>query len=327
MINRRAVLAGSGALAGIALIPCALAQSQYPVRPIRLVIPFAPGGLIDAIGRQWAHAVKALLGPVFVENQAGGGGSIGAAAIARAEPDGYSLLLGGGSMLIRPASDAQSTLTDFAPISILVVAAFSIAVNPSVPAQNLTELVQYAKANPGKLSYGSTGAGTFSHLAGELFKSLTGLNDVVHVPYKGGAPAISDLISGQIPMALSAVTGQMLDLHRSGKVRILAVATPARLVAAPDIPTAVEQGLPGMIVQNFSGLFAPSGTPIAIVDQISEATRAAMANAEFREKLIASGFEPCSDSSPEAARRFVEDEIDRWRPVIKAIGLKLDPKT
>jgi tripartite-type tricarboxylate transporter receptor subunit TctC len=323
MINRRDILVlGSSCLAGVGLVPrsSALAQSKYPERPIRLVVPFAPGGILDALGRQWMHAIESLLGPVFVENQAGAGGSIGTAAVARADPDGHTLLLGSAAQMVIAAT---STARDFAPISILVIAAMSIVVHPSVPVQNLEELVDYAKANPGKLSYGSNGAGSFSHLTGELFKSLTGTNDIVHVPYKGSGPALTDLISGQIPMASPAITGQVLDLHQSGKLRILAVAMPARLGAAPDIPTAVEQGLPGMIAQNFAGLLAPARTPAAIVDQISDATRTAMADQEFREKLIASGWEPYPESSPEAARRFIQGEIARWTPVINTIGLKM----
>src|SRR5262249_26553127 len=275
MIDRRGMLVlGAGCLAGAGLkTRGVIAQpKKYPARPIRLIVPFAPGGAAEAIGHQWAHAMEALLGPVFVENQGGAGGSIAAVTVARANPDGHTLLLGSGAQMLVAvaASHAPYDPTrDFAPISILVVTAMAIAVHPSVPARDLKELVDYAKANPGKLSYGSTGAGTMSHLTGELFKSLTGTKDIVHVPYKGSGPAITDLIGGQISMVVPALTGQVLELHRSGKVRIVAVATPARLVAAPDIRTAVEQGLPGMIAQSFFGLFAPAGTNRAIIDQIS----------------------------------------------------------
>jgi tripartite-type tricarboxylate transporter receptor subunit TctC len=163
-----------------------------------------------------------------------------------------------------------------------------------------------------------------THLAGELFKSLTGTEDILHIPYKGAGPAITDVISGEIPITIPNVTGQVVDLHRSGKLRMLAVTTPQRIAAAPDIPTAVEAGLPGMIAQNFAGLFAPAGTPQPIVDQIAQATRSVMADREFTAMLVASGFEPSRDSTPETTRRFVDDELARWRPVIKAIGLKLE---
>jgi len=324
MFKRRDVLVlGSGWLAGMGMIPpCAVAQSKYPERPIRLVVASVPGGVADAVGRRWAEAMKALLGPVFIENQAGGGGSIGAATVDRAKPDGYCVLLGGVAILVLiPA--ASHARWEFAPISILGVVPIAFIVHPSLPARNLKELVEYAKANPGELSYGSPGAGTMSHLAVELFKSLTGINGLVHVPYKGASQSISDLISGQIPIATLNFSDQVLQLHRSGKARMVAVMTPARLIAAPDIPTAVEQGLPGMMAENFFGLFAPIGTSTEIIEQIADATHRAMADNGFRERLIASGFEPYLDSSPAAARHFVEREIDRWRPVIKAIGLKL----
>jgi tripartite-type tricarboxylate transporter receptor subunit TctC len=328
MINRRhALLLGSGCLAGLALITRgAVAQSKYPERPIRLVVPVTPGGITDALGRQWAHAMKALLGPVVIENQPGGGGVVGTAAVAHAQPDGYVILLGGTGPLVLMSIAASHPLydpvKDFAPVSILVLTAVTIVVNPSVPAGDLNELAAYAKANPGRLSYGSAGLGTINQVAGELFKSLTGAYDIVHVPYKGSGQAITDLIGGQILMAVVGVTGQVLELHQTGKLRMLAVTTPTRIIAAPDIPTAVEQALP-IIAQASFGLFAPAGTPSAIANRISDATRAAMDDHAFREKLIASGFEPYPDSSPEAARRFVQDEIDRLRPVVKAIGLKV----
>ena len=163
-----------------------------------------------------------------------------------------------------------------------------------------------------------------AHLTGELFKSLTGTRDIVHVPYKGGGQSIIDLVSGQIPMIATNVTSQVLELHQSGKVRVLAVTSPTRITAAPDIPTASEAGVPGMVAQNFMGLFVPPGTSKSIIVQISEATGRAMADEEFRQKLIAAGFEPYLDSAPETARRFVEEEVGRLTPVVKAVGLKVE---
>jgi len=301
---------------------------NYPERSIKLVLPFVPGGITDTVGRLWAEKMKGLLGPIFVENQGGAGGAVGAAAVVRAQPDGYTLLLGGtAALVVIPATARQAPYDpakDLEPISILGLTAMTIAIHPAVPAQNLQELIDFAKANPGKLSYGSGGAGSMAHLTGELFKSLTQTSHIVHVPYKGGGQSITDLVSGHIPMVATSVTGQVLELHRSGKVRMLAVTTAARVIAAPDIPTAVEAGLPGMIAQNFFGLFAPAGTPKAIIEQIAQATGRAMADDEFRQKLIASGFEPHLDSTPETARRFVDVEVSRWTPVIKTIGLKLE---
>ena len=327
--RRDVVMFGLAALSAPALtVARALAQSQYPDRPIRLVIPFTTGGVNDAVGRPWADKMKSLLGTVVVENIGGAGGSLGAAAVARAQPDGYSILLGGmGSHVINPAASTRQLydpIKDFEAIAILGFTGLTIAVHPAVPARTLRELIDYAKANPGKLSFGSSGAGAMTHLTSELFKSLAGTPDIVHIPYRGGGPLIADLVSGHIPIIAQSVTGHMIELHETGKVRMLAVTSPQRLSAAANIPTAIEAGLAGMIAQNFIGLFAPAKTPKAIVDRISEATRTAMADPQFQQAFVASGFDPVLDSTPEKARRVVEEESARWTPIIKAIGLKLD---
>jgi tripartite-type tricarboxylate transporter receptor subunit TctC len=319
---------GLTALSAPSLTPhCAFAQSKYPDRPIRLVVPFPPGGGYDAVGRPWAEKMKPLLGTVVVENQGGGGSSLGAAAVARARPDGYTILLGGSSTHITEAilksRPLYDPIKDLEPISNVVLAAFALAIHPAVPARTLKEFIDYAKANPGKLSYGHAGVGSLNHLTGELLKSLTGA-DVVQVPYRGSGPATSDTISGQVAMVTPAVTGPLLELNRTGKLRILAVTSPARLIAAPEIPTAVEAGFPGMISQQSIGLFAPAVTPRSIIEQISRASRSAVADRTYQQMLIESGFEPDLDSTPEKFRRLMEEDIARWRPVVKAIGLKLD---
>jgi tripartite-type tricarboxylate transporter receptor subunit TctC len=204
-----------------------------------------------------------------------------------------------------------------------VVAAFALAIHPAVPARTLKEFIDYAKANPGKLSYGHAGVGSLNHLTGELLKSLTGA-DIVHVPYRGSGPATADTLSGQVAMVTPAVTAPLLELNRAGKLRILAVTSPARLIAAPEIPTAVEAGIPGMISQQSIGLFAPTGTSRAIIGQVSQASRIALADRTYQQMLIESGFEPDLDSSPEKFRRLIEEDIARWAPVVKAIGLRLD---
>jgi len=306
----------------------AMAQSKYPGRPIRLVIPFAAGGSNDLLARFWVDKMKALLGPVFVENQGGGGGLVGGAAVARADPDGYTILLGStGSQVLIPAVAGHlpyDPAKDLEPISILATAALGVAIHPSLPVQNLEDLAAYAHAQSGKLAYGTAGAGTLAHLTGELFKSLTKATDIIHVPYKGNGQAISDLMSGHIPIVILSVNGQLLELHRAGRLRIVAVTMPERAAAAPEIPSVTESGLPGLVAQLFYGLFAPTGTPSAIVVQVSDATGAALAEDEFRQKLVAAGFEPFVDPSPEAARRFVEGEVARWTALIKTIGLKLE---
>jgi tripartite-type tricarboxylate transporter receptor subunit TctC len=326
MERRMALTFGLAAIAvGPKVLGPALGESRYPERPIKLIVPFAPGGLTDLVGRPWADKMKTLLGPVVVEHQPGAGGAIGAAAVARAAPDGYTLLLGSASQFLVPAAaqGPYDPIKDFVPISILVDAALTVAIHPAVPARTLQELIDYAKANPGKVSYGSGGVGSSGHVAGELLKALAGTAAIVHVPYKGAGRMITDLVSGHVPMLVVNVSSQLLDLHQVGKLRMLAVTTPGRVKIAPDVPTAAEAGLPGMVFENFTGLFTPAGTPRPIVDLIVEATRTAMADDEFREKLIASGFEPYLDPSPDMARRFVEEQVRRWTPVIKSMGLKL----
>ncbi len=332
-MKRRDLLAfGAAMLCTATTVSRALAQAKsadkYPDRPIKLVVPFVPGGVNDAVARLWADRVKAPLGTVFIENQGGAGGAVGGAAVARAQPDGYTILLGGaGSQVLNPIAMSKplyDPIKDFEPIAILATTSLTIAVTPSLPVHTLKELIAYAKANPGQLVYGSAGTGSMTHLAGELFKSLTGTPDVVHVPYKGSGASLTDVISGQVPMIVANVTGQVLELHKSGKLRMIVVTGPERLVADREIPTAVESGLPGMVSVNFTGLFAPARTPKPVVEQIAAATASALASEEVRKNLIEQGLEPYRDSTPEKTRRFVEEDIARWTPVIRAIGLKLN---
>jgi tripartite-type tricarboxylate transporter receptor subunit TctC len=317
---------GVGA-AAMFVVPRFAAAQDYPTRPIRLVIPFAPGGPFDLIARPWADKMKALLGAtVVIENQGGAGGRLAATTTARAPADGYTLLLGGIGHLglyrvttNRPMEDVIRSLT---PITIVAVTSSAVAIHPSVRATTLKELAIYARNNPGKLSFGHSGVGTTNHLAGELFKVFADAPDVQQVPYRGQGPAIADALSGQLPMVAAGMSAQLVELHRSGKLRILAVASPERLVGAPDIPSAIEAGAPGLIVQNYVTLMAPAGTPKAIVDRLAEATRSALADQNLQQQLIAGGLEPPRDSSPDAARRWAEREIARLTPLINALGLK-----
>ena len=318
------------ALRAIFLTACAMpfataaAQERYPTRPITLIVPFAAGGLNDATARLWVENVKGPLGgaTLVVDNRGGAGGTIGTAEVARARPDGYTLLLGSSTtQVVNPAVMAKvpyDPLKDFTAISIFAVATATIAVHLSVPAKTLTELIAYIKANPGKISYGSAGTGSNSHLAGEMFKHLAGGLDMVHIPYKGGGAATADLLAGHILVASPHMTAQVLDLHTSGKIRILAVASPTRLQGAPEIPTSAESGLPGLIATTFNGIFAPAGTPADIVARIDGATQTAMKNEEFRDALIKGGFDPVAGIGGAAAQRYVADEIIRLTPVIKA---------
>jgi len=299
----------------------------YPDRPIKLVVPFSAGGVNDIVGRQWAERVKAPLGTVYVENVPGGGGTIGVMEVKRAEPDGHTVLFGSASTMVLNEM-TRKTLPydpkkDFVPIAIFCVTTSSIVVNASVPVKNVKELIAYVKANAGKLSYGSAGTGTMSHLSGELFKQITGLKDIVHIPYKGAGPGIADIVSGHIPMMTPNVSGQILTLHKSGKIRILAVNAPKRLKAAPEIPTAIEEGVPNMVGQLFLGIYARAGTPDAAVEKIAAATQKALAEPQFEKALVDSGFEPVSYIGAEAGRRYMAEEYARWKPVVDAIGLKV----
>jgi tripartite-type tricarboxylate transporter receptor subunit TctC len=324
-MNRRNFLRASAALASASLFP-ATAFAQYPDRPIRLIVPRTAGGVVDVIGREWASRVQNSFGTVVIENMGGGGGTIGAGTAARAPADGYTLFLGttSESVLVPLLQKTNyDPAKDFIPISIMSVSVGAIVVHPSVPANNLKELVAYAKANPGKLNYGSAGAGSSSNLTGELFKHLAGLQDIVHIPYKSATPGITDLVAGQIPIMTPMISGNIVELHKAGKVRILASASEQRMAAAPDIPTGAEQGYPDLVSQLFIGLFAPTGTPQPVIDQLVRATGAVTSDKDFQAKLITAGFEPVIDSTPEKAAKYLKDEVARWTPVLKASGMAM----
>ena len=324
-MNRRDFLKlGFGS--AVALSPLSPALAAYPERPIKLIVPFSPGGATDVVGRLWGERMKAKFGTVVVENKGGGGGLIGAAEVARSAPDGETFLFGNTStqVLIPAIADKPpyDPIKDFQAVYIMAISPTSIVVHESVPVHTLKELIHYAKANPTKLSYGSAGAGTMTNLAGELFKELIGVSTITHIPYKGSAPGVVDLASGHIPMMTPNVGGPLLQLHRQGKIRILAIASTQRIKAAPDIPTAIEAGLPGMVAANFNGLFAPAGVPRTIIDQIAETTRTAMADPQVQDLIVTSGFEPVLDSGPDAAQKEVASELARWTPIIKKLGFK-----
>jgi tripartite-type tricarboxylate transporter receptor subunit TctC len=324
--RRRLLYLAAGAVALPAVSRVAWAQS-YPMRPIRLVIPFPPGGVYDATGRPWAEKVKPLLGTIVIENLGGAGSTLGTAAVARAQPDGYTILLGGTSgFVINPLASTKSSydpIKDFEPIAVLGRNPTVINVHPAQPIKNLKELIEFARANPGKLSYGSSGVGTINHLVGEQLKLSANL-DITHVPYRGAGPALTDLISGHIPLLFQSATGQAIEMHNTGKLRILAVTSDTRLAGVPDVPTVAQAGMPELSALQFFGLFAPNGTPKSIIEQIAHATRNAMADNDLQRLFIASGFEPDLNSNPEKTRRLVQEEIGKWTPVIKAIGLKVD---
>jgi tripartite-type tricarboxylate transporter receptor subunit TctC len=327
MINRRDFSRLLGLASFAALPSYAFAQAKYPERPIKLVVPFSAGGVNDIVGRQWAERMRGPLGTVFVENQGGGGGTPAVMEVKRADADGYTVLLGSGSTVmlneLTTSNLPYDSMKDFVPIAIFAVSTTSIVVNAAVPVKNVKELLEYAKANAGKLSYGSAGTGTMSHLSGELFKLKTGLKDITHIPYKGAGPGIADLVSGHIPMMSPNISGQILNLHRTGKIRIIAVNAKERLKAMPELPTAIEQGVPDMIGELFLGVFVKAGTPQHAIDRISDATKAAVDDAAFEKALQTSGFEITRYFGADACRKYMTAETARWRPVVASIGLKV----
>jgi tripartite-type tricarboxylate transporter receptor subunit TctC len=323
MIRRDILLLG---LLAATLATPALPQERYPARPVRLVIPSVPAGVHDVIGRTWAEKVKPQFGTIVVDNRGGGGGLIGANDVAHAPPDGYSILLGSTTthVLLTPvmANPPYDPVKDFSAVAVFAYSSTSVVVHPAVPARTLMELIDYAKANPGKLSYGSAGNGSITNLAGELFKLRAGRLDIVHVPYKGIGQGISDLIGGQVPMFSANATAQILDLHRAGKVRILSVNSASRIRSAPEIPTSIEAGLPGMVAQTTFGIFAPAGTPRPILDRLNAVTQQAMADEPFQNELLRLGFEPVLGFGPDKAAGVFQDELVRWTPILKAVGSK-----
>jgi tripartite-type tricarboxylate transporter receptor subunit TctC len=300
--------------------------ARYPARPVRLVIPSVPAGVHDVIGRIWAEKVKPQFGTIVIDNRGGGGGLIGANDVAHAQPDGYSILLGSTTthVLITAvmASPPYDPVKDFSAVAVFAYSSTSIVLHPSVPARTLAELIDYAKSNPGKLSYGSAGNGSITNLAGELFKQRAGGLDIVHVPYKGIGQGVTDLVGGQVPMFSANATAQILDLHRAGNVRILSVNSQARIRSAPDIPTSIEAGLPGMVAQTTFGIFAPAGTPRPMLDRLNEITQQAVADAAFQQELLRLGFEPVLDVGPDKAAGVFQDELVRWTPILKTVGTR-----
>jgi tripartite-type tricarboxylate transporter receptor subunit TctC len=324
LLSRRRLMQTTAAAIAAALPRAAIAD-DYPSRSIRLVIPYAAGGSGDQIGRPWAERMTSLLGPTYVENIGGAGGALGSSAVAQSAPDGYSLLLGNGSTkVIIPLTTTNppyDSVRDFQAVYCLITSSLAFVVSPSLPVKSLQQLIAYAKANPGKLSYGTPGVGTGNHLVGEMFKQQAGAMDIVHVPYRGMGPATNDLIGGQITMMIAVVSGQLLQLHQAGTLRILAVTTESRLAGAPAIPTAQESGMPALKYAGWFGLFAPKATPEAIIERIASRTLVAMADPVLQGIYRHQGMEPDVNSSPAAFQQLVENELERLAPVVRSMGL------
>jgi tripartite-type tricarboxylate transporter receptor subunit TctC len=296
----------------------------FPARPITLVIPFAPGGSTSIVGRGIADKMSELLGEkVVVDNRPGAGGTVGTKAVAKSEPDGYTLVLGyTGTLAIGPSlfkKAGYDPRKDFAPIGMIGNAPNSLVVHPSFPVKTVAELIAYAKANPGNVNFGSAGAGTASHITGEYFARSAGIS-LVHVPYKGTGPALVDLIGGHIPMAFAPIPASHSNVS-AGTLRALAVTSTTRSSLMPDVPTLAEAGLQGFDASLYYGLAAPAGTPRPIVDKLNKALRDALASDEVKRQLAADGTE-ITPGSPEDYADFIDKDEKKWSQLVKASGVE-----
>ena len=303
--------------------PGAYAQQPYPTRPVRLVVPSAPGGGTDITARIMAPKFSEYLGQqVVVENRAGAATMIGGEVVARAAPDGYTLLMGISTLAINAAmyrKIAYDALKDFAPISQVVTLSNVLVTHPSLPARNVKELVAFAKSRPGQINFASAGVGTNPHLSMELFLSMSGLK-MMHVPYKGSGQGIVDVIAGHVPVMMPAVPTALVYI-KNGRLRPLGVSGAKRSQAAPDIPTIAEAGIPGYEATQWFGILAPAGTPRAIVDRWHRETVRALKDPEVRDRLVADGADPVG-STPEEFAAYLRAETVKWAKVVKAIGIR-----
>ena len=318
MILRSAIFAVLALAAG-------LAQSQqYPTKPVRIIAPFAPGGGTDFIARLIAQKLTERLGQqVIVENKPGAGGNLGAEFAVKSAPDGYTLLLVAGSYTVNPSLYKLSfdPVNDITPIVQLSQGPFVVAVHPSVPANNLKELIELARRQPDKLSYASAGSGSITHLASELFLDMAKIK-IVHIPYKGTGPALNDTIAGSTQLIFGSVS-TTLQFIKSGRLRGLAVTTPRRISALPDLPTVAEAGVPGYEVVLWHGLVAPKGVPRLIVDRLNREANEVLKAKDMGDLLATDGVAPAG-GTPGQFRAVIKADIERWRGVVKQANIKVD---
>jgi tripartite-type tricarboxylate transporter receptor subunit TctC len=320
-IGRRLLLAGA---AGTLARPAA--AQAWPTRPVTIIVAYPPGGATDVVGRLLAERLRDRLGqPVVVDNRPAGGATIGMAQAARAPADGYTLAIGNGHTLsIIPflhADPGYVPTRDFSPVSLVCTTSNLLVVHPSLPVRSLADLIAYAKANPGQLNYASTGSGSPGHLAAELFKTMAGI-DMVHVPYRGAAPVLSDMLAGRVQVYF-AVPTSVAGVIREGRLRAVAVTAARRSPLFPDLPTVEEAGLPGFVVESWYGLIGPGGLPAPILARLQRDTMAVMQEPEMRARLAAAGLEPLT-STPEAFAQLIATELERWGPVVRASGARVE---
>ncbi len=301
------------------------AAQAYPNKPVRMIVPYPPGGSVDFTGRELAAKLSELWGQqVVLDNRGGAGSTLGHSLGAKAIPDGYTLLLGtSAGLVVSPALGTKlnyDSLKDYAPIGLAVYAPFALTLHAGVAANTTQEFIDLAKANPGKINFSSPGTGTPNHLGGELLKALAHII-IVHVPYKGGGPALVDLISGQVQMTFSGVP-QILPHVKAGRVKIIAIGHPTRIKSLPDTPP-VADVLPGFNNTSWYGLLAPAGTPPALVNQINAAMNKVLTQPEFGQRLLLQGVEPVT-STPQGMHDMIRNELARWRKVIKEAGITVE---
>jgi tripartite-type tricarboxylate transporter receptor subunit TctC len=320
-VTRRALLAASGA---IAALPAA--AQNFPDRPVRIVVPYPPGGTTDILARLIAQKMQERLRQSFVvENRAGATGVIGAEHVARSAPDGYTILMGvNGPLTIGPAFRRDmpyDTLRSFAPITLVASVPKLIVVYPGLPVRTLGELIEYAKARPGQLSFASSGSGSTGHLAAEMFKIRAGV-DILHVPYRGGSQATADVVSGRVQIQFEVLT-QLLPQVQSGQLRALAVTSGRRLPNLPDIPTVAELGFPGFESRTWFGLLAPAGTPPAIVRLLRDNVVEVLGSPEVKTMLEQQAADPVGDT-PEQFAAFLREDMERWADVVRRSGARME---
>jgi tripartite-type tricarboxylate transporter receptor subunit TctC len=324
-LTRREAIAGGGGLIMLAA-SSAKAQSAYPSRTIKMIVPYPAGGTTDLLGRLVADQLKSGLGAVVVvENKPGAGTTLGADQVAKSEPDGYTLLMATSTTLAINKTLYKKLpydpVKDFSPIALVAGVPFALIINPSIPAKSLSEFIDYAKSKPG-LAYGSAGNGSPQHLGAEMLKTAAGI-DIRHVPYRGSIPAMLDVIAGHIPFMVVDLQPALQQI-KEGKVRVLGVTTPRRVAIAPDIPTIAEGGLNGYELVAWQGVVAPAGTPRAVVDQLAGQINTLMADAATRQRLIALSLEPLPPSTPDSFAAYIRTEVDRWAPIVKASGAEAE---
>jgi tripartite-type tricarboxylate transporter receptor subunit TctC len=307
-----------------AFFPMTAAAQTYPNKPVRLIVPFPPGGSNDVVGRMIAAQLSTRLDkPVIVENQGGAGGLIGTEMAARSQPDGYTLLLVSVAYAFIPAiyKLPYDPATAFTPVAILGAGPVVIAVTSKLPVNSVKELIALAKEKPGELNYATAGVGSFQHLASELFKLQAGV-DIVHIPFKGGGPAMMDVIAGNTQIAIGSLV-QMLPQIKAGKLKALGVGSAKRIAALPDLPTISEAGVPGYEVTNWWGIVVPAGTPRSIIDRLHKDLTAVVASTETKKRFETEGAEPLS-MSPDEFGRFIAAETVKWARVVKEAGIRAE---